>query len=70
MALAFLNLGTSEVLLLSVIFLIIIFPIGYYGKNTQLGYWGSILLALLSTPVVAFIIISILRYRRASNVTK
>lgn len=67
MILAFLNLGTSEVLLIVIVFLVIIFPIGYYGRNTQLGYWGSVLLALLSTPVVAFIIISVLRYRKSNN---
>lgn len=60
------GLGILEIILIVVAFLFVI-ALGNYGRNTALGYWGSILLALLSTPVVAFIIISILRYRKSSQ---
>lgn len=66
MTLAYMNLGTAEIILILVAFIFIL-VIGNYGRHTALGYWGSVLLAILSTPVVAFIIISILRYRHASN---
>jgi hypothetical protein len=37
--------------------------VGNYGKSTALGYWGTILLAVLSTPITAFIIVAILKWR-------
>jgi hypothetical protein len=64
MLLTFLNLGTTEIVIFSLLLLIII-AIGNYGKNTALGYWGSVLLSVLSSPVVAFIIILILRARKS-----
>jgi uncharacterized membrane protein len=62
MLLTFLNLGSVEIGILLFLLLVII-AIGNYGKNTALGYWGSVLLALVSTPVVAFIVILVLRSR-------
>jgi hypothetical protein len=62
MKLAYLNIGIGVpevILIVLAIFFIIV--IGRYGKNTALGYWGSILLAIFTTPVVAFIVITILK---------
>lgn len=62
MLLTFLNIGIPEIVLMLII-LLIIMAVGNYGKNTALGYWGSVLLSVLSTPLVAFIIISIIKSR-------
>lgn len=62
MTLAFLNLGFPEMILIGLGLLLII-AIGNYGRNTALGYTGSIILAVLSTPLVAFIIIAIIKGR-------
>lgn len=62
MTLAFLNLGFPELILIGLGLLLII-AIGNYGRNTALGYTGSIILAVLSTPLVAFIIIAIIKGR-------
>jgi len=62
MLLTFFNLGIPEMVFMLII-LLIIMAVGNYGKNTALGYWGSVLLSVLSTPLVAFIIISILKSR-------
>ena len=62
MLLDFLNLGTIEIVLMIIILLIII-AVGNYGKDTALGYGGSVFLSVISTPLVALIIISILKSR-------
>lgn len=67
MILTFLNLGIIEIVFVLITLLIII-AVGNYGKNTALGYWGSVLLSVLSTPLVAFIIISILKSRSRHSV--
>jgi ABC-type transport system involved in multi-copper enzyme maturation permease subunit len=60
MILAFLNMGAAEILVV-LIGLILIIALGNYGRNTTLGYWGSILLSIIVTPVIAFFIISYLK---------
>jgi ABC-type transport system involved in multi-copper enzyme maturation permease subunit len=60
MILAFLNMGAAEILVV-LIGLILIIALGNYGRNTALGYWGSILLSIIVTPVIAFFIISYLK---------
>jgi hypothetical protein len=67
MLLTFSNFGTVEIVLVLFILLLII-GVGNYGKNTALGYWGSVLLSFLSTPFVAFIIISILKQKSHQSV--
>ncbi len=64
MTLAFLNIGPIEIVIILVIALSVIIAIGNYGKRTALGYSGSVLLAVLATPLTAFIVISILRLRK------
>jgi len=63
MTLAFLNLGFPELILVGGLGLLLIIAIGNYGRNTALGYTGSIILAIFSTPIVAFLIISIIKGR-------
>ena len=29
--------------------------VGWYGKNSRIGYWGFLILAFVVTPVIAFI---------------
>lgn len=67
MKLAFLNIGSYELILL-VVAILLIAAVGQYGKNTALGYWGSILLAIFTTPVVAFIVITILKAINGTDV--
>jgi len=62
MELAYFNIAIGApgiILIILAIFFVI--AIGRYGENTALGYWGSILLAIFTTPVVAFIVITILK---------
>lgn len=56
MMLAVIGIGAQELLLI-IISLLFIVLIGNYGKNTVFGYWGSILLAMFTTPIIAFIIL-------------
>jgi hypothetical protein len=65
MKLAFLNIGGAEIILVIVAILLIV-AIGRYGKESALGYWGSILLAIFTTPVIAFIVITFLKFRKSS----
>ena len=65
MLLTFLNLGITEFILILSLILLLIVGVGNYGKNTALGYWGSVLLSILSSPIIAFIIISILKSRKS-----
>jgi hypothetical protein len=60
MTLAFLDIGGFEFILI-LLWLVLIIALGKYGKKTALGYYGSILLAIFTTPLVAFIVIIILR---------
>jgi len=65
MTLAFLNLSTIEVIAILTILLLVIVAVGRYGRDTILGYGGSVLLSLLTTPLVAFIVISFIKPRKA-----
>lgn len=65
MILAFFNLGIVELVWVALAFVLII-AMGNYGKHTALGYWGSILIALLGTPLIAFIVITILRNKKVA----
>jgi hypothetical protein len=62
MLLTILNMDYGAIAFGSIIILLIL-GVSNYGKDTALGYRGSLLLTLLSTPVVAFIIISFLKIR-------
>ncbi len=64
MTLAFLNIGPIEIAIILLVAISVIVAIGNYGKRTALGYSGSVLLAILATPLTAFIVISILRSRK------
>ncbi|MBC7399434.1 MAG: hypothetical protein H7289_05770 [Mucilaginibacter sp.] len=44
------------------LWILLINSVGSYGKDTVLGYWGTVLLALFTTPVTAFIIVAIIRW--------
>jgi hypothetical protein len=64
MTLAFINFGAVELVYI-IIYVLLVFTIGNYGRNTVLGYLGSILLAIFFTPLIAFIVIVILRAKRS-----
>ena len=66
MILAF--MGTGELLLI-LVGVIIIIALGNYGKDTALGYWGSILLSIIVTPLIAFFVISYLKRKEGSRLS-
>lgn len=54
------TIGTFEAIV--VVFLIALFcSVVNYGKDTVLGYSGSLLLAILTSPIVAFLIIHLVK---------
>lgn len=55
-------IGTPEILLI-IVAIIFVIGIGNYGRDTQLGYTGSVLLAILTSPIIAFLVIYYLKYR-------
>ncbi len=63
MKFAFLDLGSTEFILILLVLIALVIAVGNYGKNTALGYRGSVLLALVSSPLVAVIIIRIIKLR-------
>ena len=66
MTLAYLNVSGTEVIFIISYFLLIIWA-GHYGRNTVLGYWGTIMIGLFASPVLAFAIVYILNNK--SNLT-
>jgi len=48
--------GFIEILFI-LVGIFILLAVANYGKNTSLGYFGSLLLAILTTPLIAFFII-------------
>lgn len=64
MTLALNGLGVQEVLLI-IVSLMFIVLLGNYGKNIVFGYWGSVLLAMFTTPIIAFIILYYVKNKTA-----
>ncbi len=50
--------GIIEILVI-LVGIAILLAVASYGKNTSLGYFGSLLLAIFTTPLIAFFIILI-----------
>ncbi|KIA91683.1 hypothetical protein OC25_20180 [Pedobacter kyungheensis] len=50
--------GIIEILVI-LVGIAILLAVANYGKNTSLGYFGSLLLAIFTTPLIAFFIILI-----------
>lgn len=63
MTLAYLNISGPEVILIILYFLLIIWA-GHYGRHTVLGYWGTIMIGLFASPLLAFAIVFYLRSTR------
>lgn len=60
------SLGGLEIVLILVM-LAMIWALGRYGRDTRVGFGGAILLAVLLTPLIAFIIISFLKPKRQTK---
>lgn len=60
MTLAYLNVSGTEIIFIISYFLLIIWA-GHYGRQTALGYWGTIMIGLFASPLLAFAIVYILR---------
>jgi hypothetical protein len=59
---AFLNLRGFE-LMIVIVGILMLFAVANYGRDSQLGYFGSLLLAVFTSPILAFIVIYYLKYR-------
>jgi len=66
MNLAFLNIGTIELVVI-VLAISLIIAVANYGRDTALGYWGSLALSLITSPVVAFIVILFLKKKTTTT---
>lgn len=62
MTLAYLNASGTEIIFIISYFLLIIWA-GDYGRNTVLGYWGTIMIGLFASPLLAFAVVYILNNR-------
>ena len=62
MTLAYLTASGQEIIFIISYFLLIIWA-GDYGRNTVLGYWGTIMIGLFASPLLAFAIVYILNNR-------
>ena len=65
MTLAFFDLSILEVLLI-VLDIILIIWVDRLGKDTALGYFGTLLIAIFGSPLLALVIILILKTRQRS----
>jgi len=65
MTLAFFDLSILEVLLI-VLDIILIIWVARLGKDTALGYFGTLLIAIFGSPLLALVIILILKTRQRS----
>ncbi len=63
MTLAYLNASGTEIIFIISYFLLIIWA-GHYGRHTVLGYWGTIIIGLFASPLLAFAIVYILNNKR------
>lgn len=66
---AFLNMGASEFFIVIVFGFALLFAVANYGRNTSLGLFGSLLLAIITSPLIAFFIIYIF-FKKNNTITK
>lgn len=60
MTLAFFDFGITGVLLI-VLDIILIIWVARLGKDTALGYFGTLLIAIFGSPILALLVILILK---------
>ncbi len=63
MTLAFFDLSILEILLI-VFDIALIIWIAQLGKTTSLGYFGTLLIAIFGTPLLALVVVLILKSRQ------
>jgi len=57
------TIGTSEILTIIIgllilsIIIYLYWAVANYGRNTSLGYYGSLFLAIITSPIIAYFII-------------
>jgi len=66
MALLSIGLAIQEIILIVIILLLLI-GVVKYGKDTPLGYLGSFILCIALSPILAFLIIFILKKIKQVN---
>lgn len=59
-------IGAQEMILIFFGLLLVV-AVGYYGKDTSLGFWGSLLLSILLSPLIAFLVLFVLKKVRPVN---
>jgi phosphate/sulfate permease len=63
MAVAYMNTSRPDFILLLIGAVIAVLAIGQYGRKTQLGYTGSILISIFASPIIGFVVVYYLRSR-------
>lgn len=53
-----------------VVLILSLWAVSYYGKNTRLGQYGSLALAIFLTPILAFFIIKLFFNPHRDKLTK
>ncbi len=67
MTLAFFDFGIIGILLI-VLDIILIIWVAQLGKSTALGYFGTLLIAIFGSPLLALIIVLILKTRSSKRI--
>ncbi|MDB5156769.1 MAG: hypothetical protein JWR50_1476 [Mucilaginibacter sp.] len=67
MTLAFFDFGITEILLI-VLDIILIIWVAQLGKNTALGYFSTLLIAIFGSPILALIVVLILKNRSSKQI--
>lgn len=58
--------GSVEIVLI-LLLLSILWALGRYARDTRIGFGGGVLLGILFTPIIAFLILSILKSPRSAR---
>ena len=67
MTLAFFDFGILGVLLI-ILDIILIIWVAQLGKSTSLGYFGTLLIAIFGSPILALIVVLILKLRKSKQI--
>lgn len=66
MTLLFLDISAPQFIIVTLLYIAFVIGIGNYGKST-IGYKRSVLIALLFTPIIAYILVGLLKRRNTAN---
>lgn len=64
--LLYLNISGAEWVIVAVALLMVI-AVANYGRDTVFGYWGSLLLCFVVSPIVVFLILYIIKNKKSQS---